>query len=1131
MPLPTTANARLAPLLARLADYKRKFYLNRLVRGGLLMAGGLLTAWLLVAVLEGLGHFGPGVRTALFYTIIGGGVGVAGYFVVWPLWQLLQPQRSMTDELAASQIGRFFPEVGDKLLNLIQLGRLAESDNALLEAAIKQKTQQLQPVPFVKAVPIEESRRAVPWLLFPLGALVLLGLFLPRFLSESTARILRYNEKFTPAAPFTFQFDDDTLQVFAGEPFAYHLRIEGRSLPERVELIREGNQRLLMLPERTPGKYSQTWEAVPEGTHTFHFEGSGFASRSYTLKAVRRASINTLSTRVTYPAYTGRVAETVPGSGALTLPEGSRLQLALQTQAATAATLTAPGGALTEFTLGRAGFSLATQPRLGGRYTVQARNAFGPSQEALLLDVEIVPDRAPVVELEHRRDSLRAGYYWLGGTATDDYGLTGNLALLYRLGTPNDIEKQPFRQRPLTGQGTGKVRGYLTGLDLAEDLQATPGQVVELCVQARDNDGVHGPKAGRSRIVRLQVETLRELEQERVEQTQQATQAMDAGLDKSKQLEKDIKAARERLMGKKNLGFQERKDLEQIVQQQQELDKQVQDLQKKLEELNRKDERLNQQQNEEIRQKSELLEKLLAEVMDEKTKQLYDELQKLLEEKRDDDRARDLLDKLQKQEQNVSRELDRALELFKQLAVEKKMDQTRADLEKLAQEQQKLADQMQNAPKNDEKQQKALDEKQAELQKQLEQAKEDMKALEEMNKGLEDPNQMPDTQQEQKEAGDKQQQARDQMGKKQNQKAAKSAREAADKMQDMADKMKEAEEAEEKEQTEENAEDLRKILENLLKLSFDQESLMKDFRGVNRLDPRFITMGQTQLKLRDDAGLIEDSLYALARRVFQIQSFVTREVGQMKGYMDESVEAFKARRPDIASGKGQLAMTSMNNLALLLNDALKQMQDQMKQQAQGKGKGGKPKKKGKGKQGEGQPGGKPSLGQMQQQLNQQIQNLQKSGKTGRGLSEELAKMAAQQEAVRRALEELEKEGGPGGKDQKGEKGSGTGGLKQQMEQTERDLVNKRLTEQTIMRQREILTRLLETEKALRERGQEERRESKTAKATPPSVPASFKEYIRAREKQAELLKTVSPTLTPFYRQEVERYFRNLAQTR
>ena len=350
----------------------------------------------------------------------------------------------------------------------------------------------------------------------------------------------------------------------------------------------------------------------------------------------------------------------------------------------------------------------------------------------------------------------------------------------------------------------------------------------------------------------------------------------------------------------------------------------------------------------------------------------------------------------------------------------------------------------------------------------------------------------------------------------------------------MADKMEEAEEESEKEQTEENAEDLRKILENLLKLSFDQESLMKDFRGVNRLDPRFITMGQSQLKLRDDAGLIEDSLYALARRVFQIQSFVTREVGQMKGYMDDAVEAFKARRQDIASGKGQLAMTSMNNLALLLNDALKQMQDQMKaQQKPGKGGGkGKPKKKGKGKPGEGEPGkGKPSLSQMQQQLNQQIQSLQKGGKTGRGLSEELAKMAAQQEALRRALDELEKQSGGAGKDQKGEKGSQSGGLKQQMEQTERDLVNKRLTEQTIMRQREILTRLLETEKALRERGQEERRESKTAKETPPTVPASFREYIRAREKQVELLKTISPSLSSFYRQEVERYFRNLAQTR
>jgi hypothetical protein len=66
---------------------------------------------------------------------------------------------------------------------------------------------------------------------------------------------------------------------------------------------------------------------------------------------------------------------------------------------------------------------------------------------------------------------------------------------------------------------------------------------------------------------------------------------------------------------------------------------------------------------------------------------------------------------------------------------------------------------------------------------------------------------------------------------------------------------------------------LRDILENLIQLSFDQERVMKDFKAVSLQDPRFVKLAQDQLKLQDDAKIIEDSLYALANRVLQIQSF------------------------------------------------------------------------------------------------------------------------------------------------------------------------------------------------------------------------------------------------------------------
>ena len=173
---------------------------------------------------------------------------------------------------------------------------------------------------------------------------------------------------------------------------------------------------------------------------------------------------------------------------------------------------------------------------------------------------------------------------------------------------------------------------------------------------------------------------------------------------------------------------------------------------------------------------------------------------------------------------------------------------------------------------------------------------------------------------------------------------------------------------------------------------------------------------------------------------------------------------------------------------------------------------------GKQKGNQKKPGG---LGEMQDALNKKIEDLKKGGKTGKALSEELAKLAAEQEALRNALREMEKQSiKPGEKGKQGDLGN----ISRMMEQSETDLVNKRLTEQTIMRQREILTRLLEAERSMKERELDNKREAKTAQDIARKLPPSFEKYLKAKEKQTEILKTIPPALSPYYKQKVSEYF-------
>ena len=143
------------------------------------------------------------------------------------------------------------------------------------------------------------------------------------------------------------------------------------------------------------------------------------------------------------------------------------------------------------------------------------------------------------------------------------------------------------------------------------------------------------------------------------------------------------------------------------------------------------------------------------------------------------------------------------------------------------------------------------------------------------------------------------------------------------------------------------------------------------------------------------------------------------------------------------------------------------------------------------------------------------------GKKGqKQMSEQLARMAAEQEALRKQLQEIGEEFQ--------EQGSGTSKtikeMLQRMEQTETDLVNKQITRETLLRQQEILTRLLESEKAMQQRELDEKRESNEAKDRFYNNPSGFFEYNKLKEKESEMIRTVTPSLKPFYKGKVNAYF-------
>ena len=172
------------------------------------------------------------------------------------------------------------------------------------------------------------------------------------------------------------------------------------------------------------------------------------------------------------------------------------------------------------------------------------------------------------------------------------------------------------------------------------------------------------------------------------------------------------------------------------------------------------------------------------------------------------------------------------------------------------------------------------------------------------------------------------------------------------------------------------------------------------------------------------------------------------------------------------------------------------------------------------------------LSQMQQQLNQNMQKakeqMQQQGgnpsQSQRGsMSEQLAKLAREQQQIRQQFEQLNQEDIKNG----GNSLPNAEKTSQQMEQTEKDLVNRKITDDAIKRQQQIQTRLLEAEKAEQEREQDEQRQSHAGKDMPPGYIKALQNYQQIKAKQTEQVRTVPPTLNLYYKLKIKSYFDQL----
>ena len=1112
---------------AKLEAFVRRFYMNELFKGTILFIAFGLLYFLVTIFIEHVLWLSTLARTVLFWLFVGVELGLLVKLIVIPLAKLFKLQRGINHEQASKIIGNHFPEVGDKLLNVLQLHKNPLQTELLL-ASIEQKSVQLSPVPFKLAINFKGNIKYLKYAVIPVIILLVSFLFgKGAWLNSSLERVVHYKTAYEPPAPFQFFVVNSNLKAIENQDFKLVIKTAGEIIPENAQIVY--NDEVYFLKQTGMGEFEFIF-SQPKDDIEFRLMANNVTSKPYTLQIISVPTLLSFEMVLDYPTYTKNKRAILKSTGNAVVPEGTKITWLLTTKSTELVQLYAKD--TVTFAGGNSGkFNVAKRVFNNFNYVLSTSNSNLKDYENLAFTIDVVKDEFPEIEVKMKKDSLDLQTLYFHGTLSDDYGFN-KLELVYY---PSDNESS--KKSVTIPVSNSNVSDFITAFP--NNLNVETGIPYELYFQVFDNDEVNKYKSVKSSTFSYRMRTKEEEVTKQLNAQSQSIKDLNKSLGKFDEQEKQLEELSKTQKEKPRLNFNDKKKLESFLKRQEQQDELMKNFNKKfkdnLEDFlkeNKEKDRFAEDLKERLKENEEQLKK------DEK---LLEELQKV-QDKINKEELAQKLEELGKQNKIKKRSLEQLLELTKRFYVEKKLDKLKDDLENLAKEQEKLA----NVPEE-----KNTNEKQDALNKAFDDFKKQLEELKKEGAALKKPIDIPQDKLEENEIKKEQQNASDELMKKEKSQASdkgqnlknaqKSQKSAAQKMKKMSQQMQSMMQAGSGEQLEEDVYMLRQILDNILVFSFDQEKLMNQFKSVEENHNKFASYLKKQNSLKEHFEHVDDSLFALSLRQPKLSEEVNKQITEVYYNIDKALKLFSDSRIFQGISNQQFTITAANNLTDFLSDVLDNMQENLSMSAGKSGKGdmqlpdiimsqeelnkmmeeglkkgesGKPKQE-NGKQiGEnGKEGENGKQGNNKGNDGKEIGNKEGTREDLNGL---LYQIYQQQQELRSALQDqLAKEG----------KNGTSNSLVRRMEEIELDLLNKGFTNQTLQKMMDLKHQLLKLEKASFQQGEGNKRESKTNEVEYNSNSNSQIPTAKQYFNTTEILNRQTLPLRQIYKMKVQEYFK------
>lgn len=1112
-------------LQEKIRQFVKKYYQNELYKGMVFFVLIVLSAFIAFSLFEYFSYSNTTVRSILFYGFIALFAANLVFYILFPLFKIFGLGKQLTNEEIASIIGKHFHQIDDKLLNLFELQKQMDAGDYksydLLSAAIDSKIETFKPFSFVQAVPVKKTLKFARWVLIPVVLFLLLFSIKSEIFTESTKRIVHHQTVYEKPAPYSFEVTNSKMTAFQHDDFTVNVKVVGDETPDEVYI--KYQNRSFKCVKNSNTEFSYTFSNIQKNTD-FQFITDEVESSVHTVTVLPKPVTLGFEMHLHYPGYLNKPDEVVENVGNVTVPEGTGIEWVFFTKNSDNL-LFIVNDVPKELTSDNDKYTIYVNARNSFTYSILNKNAYFTSKDTLTDDITVIKDMYPEIYVQSQQDSSYQERYYFKGNIKDDYGFS-NLQFVYTRYDADGKAVESNKKVNIPIQNSVTIQDFYYYFD-PNTFDLKPGEKIDYYFQVADNDGVNGHKTSKSNVSTYRVRTLEEINKD-IDKAEQQTKSDYTNLiEESAELMKNIDKMQKQLLQQNDLSWQDKKKLEQLMQQYQELQQQINELKK--EEQNKQNlESQYKDINEDILKKQAELQKRMDQILSDEMKQMMEKMQQMMQNMKKDD-VQQQMQKMKTNAEDINKSLDQQLQLYKQLEMEKKVNEAVDKLHQLSEQLQKNAKNTEN--RNIDK--NSLQQQQQKIQQQYNQIKKDLQDIQQLNKQLEEPVNFKNTEELQKNIDQQLQQSQQNLEKNNRSKSSDNQKQAADDMDKLADQLSQDFNEDELEKVSEDIETVRQILDNLVKISFTQEDILSKSKTLKNASPIVSEVMTKQFRVKSDMKIIEDSLNALARRQMAVKPFIQKEVTKIQEYLETAQNRMNNRQFVNAASSQQFVLTSMNNLALMLKESMNEMQKK-KSECKGKcnksGGGGSCSKPGDNKKSK-----KTSARELQQQLNRQMEALkrsmdqqqqgQKQGQQGQQqqMSESFARMAAQQEAIRKMLEDYNNA-------QKSENGVGDKTLEQlieEMKKTEKELVNRTITQQTINRQQQITTRLLQSERADMQREKQEERKSTEALNTPRLNPPKDWKFDTEKTQQNEMLRSVPANLNYYYKEKANNYFYNI----